>query len=201
MGIVALLLVGASIVCAVMSMRGLAVLLFGTAAAFWLVPNIGGSGGGMPGDFAMASELRPAPTTEFRTPTGKRLTLADFRGRVVLLNIWATWCGPCRAEMPSLDRLQAMHKGDGLAVIALSVDRDGGGAVRRFFQQSGIRSLSPYLDANGAIASAVRARSIPTTVLIDRDGNVVGSLVGAIRWDSPDALVLIRRYLETPPAG
>jgi thiol-disulfide isomerase/thioredoxin len=114
----------------------------------------------------------------------------------VLLNIWATWCGPCRAEMPSLDRLQGMHQGDGLAVLAVSVDDDGSAAVRRFFQQSGVRNLTLYLDAGGATARAFGASAIPTTLLIDRNGNVVGSLVGAMQWDSPDALALIRHYLE-----
>jgi len=204
MAFLALLLVGASIACAVMSMRGLAVLVFGAAVGLWLLPNlVGGGGGGMPDGFAMAAELRPAPTAEFKTPAGKRLTLADFKGRVVLLNLWATWCGPCRSEMPSLDRLQAMHRDDGLAVITVSIDDGGSTAVRRFFDQSGIRSLSPYLDANGKTSSALGARSIPTTLLIDRTGNVIGSLIGAIQWDSPEALALIERSLaaDNSPSG
>ena len=204
MGILALLLVGASIACAVMSMRGLAALVFAAAAGLWLLPSfLGGGAGGAPAGFAMAAESRPAPTAEFKTPAGKRLTLADFRGRVVLLNLWATWCGPCRSEMPSLDRLQAMHRDDGLAVVTVSIDREGSVAVRRFFDQSGIRSLSPYLDANGKTSSALGARSIPTTLLIDRTGNVIGSLIGAIEWDSPEALALIERSLaaESSPSG
>ncbi len=196
MGIVALLLGIGGIVCLLTSTRGLAVLMFGAAAGFWLLPSLEGGSGG-PSGFAMAAQPQPAPTAEFRNASGKHLTLADFRGRVVLLNIWATWCGPCRAEMPSLDRLQALHKGDGLAVLAVSVDGGGSAPVRRFFQQSGIRNLPLYLDADSATARAFGARSIPTTLLIDRDGNVVGSLVGAMQWDSPDALALIRRYLDS----
>jgi thiol-disulfide isomerase/thioredoxin len=195
MAIIALLLGVAGIVCLLTSTRRLAVLLFGAAAGFWLLPSLEGGSGG-PSGFAMAAQPRPAPTAEFRNASGKHLTLADFRGRVVLLNIWATWCGPCRAEMPSLDRLQALHRDDGLAVLAISVDDDGSNAVRRFFQQAGVRNLTLYLDADGATARAFRASSIPTTLLIDRNGNVVGSLVGAMQWDSPDALALIRHYLD-----
>lgn len=193
MAIIALVLAVAGAVCLLMSTRGLAVLMFAAAAGLWLVPGLGGGG---PSGFAMAAQLQPAPNAEFRNVGGKRLTLADFRGRVVLLNIWATWCGPCRSEMPSLDRLQAMHQSDGLAVLAVSVDDGGSPAVRRFFQQSGVRNLALYLDADGATARAFRASSIPTTLLIDREGNLVGSLVGAIQWDSPDALALIRHYLD-----
>jgi thiol-disulfide isomerase/thioredoxin len=195
MGFVALLLGIAGIVCLFTSTRGLAVVAFAAAAGFWLLPGLDGGSGG-PAGFAIAAQPQPAPAAEFRNAGGKRLTLADFRGRVVLLNIWATWCGPCRAEMPSLDRLQALHQSDGLAVLAVSVDGGGAAPVRRFFQQSGIRNLSLYLDANNATARAFGARSIPTTLLIDRDGNLVGSLVGAMQWDSPDALALIRHYLD-----
>ena len=197
MGIIALLLAGAGAVCLLTSTRGLAVVLFGAAVGFFLLPSLEGGSGGGPAGFAMAAQLRPAPTAEFRTASGKHLTLADFRGRVVLLNVWATWCGPCRSEMASLDRLQALHQGDGLAVLAVSVDSDGPAAVRRYFQQSDIRNLALYLDADNATARAVGARSIPTTLLINRDGNVVGSLVGAMQWDSPDALALIRHYLDS----
>src|SRR5262249_42319927 len=133
---------------------------------------------------------------EFRNASGQHLTLADFRGRVVLLNLWATWCGPCRAEMPSLDRLQAMHPGE-LAVLAISVDKGGSAAVAHFFERVGVRNLTPYLDANGATVRAFGARRIPTTLIIDRDGNVVGSLVGPKQWDSPETAALIRRYLAS----
>ncbi|HZF36366.1 MAG TPA: TlpA disulfide reductase family protein [Candidatus Angelobacter sp.] len=196
MGIVALLLGIAGIVSLLTSTRGLAVLMFGAAAGFWLLPSLGGGGGG-PAGFGMAAQPRPAPAAEFKTAGGKHLTLADFRGRVVLLNIWATWCGPCRSEMPSLDRLQALHRDDGLAVLTVSVDSEGFGAVRRFYAQSGIRNLGLYLDVDGATAHAFGTQSIPTTLLIDRDGKVVGSLVGAMEWDSPDALALIRHYLDS----
>jgi len=174
--------------------RGLAVLAFGAAAGFWLLPGLEGGGG--PARPALA-ESESVSEAEFRNASGEHLTLADFRGRVVLLNLWATWCGPCRAEMPALDRLQAMHQRDGLAVLAVSVDKGGSAAVQHFFEQRGFHNLALYLDADGATVRAFGARRIPTTLIIDRDGNVVGSLVGAKHWDSPETAALIRRYLES----
>ena len=174
--------------------RRLAVLAVGAAAGFWLLPGL--EGAGRHAGLALA-ESESVSEAEFRNASGEHLTLADFRGRVVLLNLWATWCGPCRAEMPALDRLQATHQGDGLAVLAVSVDKGGSAAVQHFFEQRGLRNLTPYLDANGATVRAFGARRIPTTLIIDRDGNVVGSLVGPKQWDSPDAAALIRRYLES----
>jgi thiol-disulfide isomerase/thioredoxin len=193
MGMLSLILAGAGAVCLMLSARGLAVLAFAAAAGVWLVPNLGG--GGPPG-FALAAEATPAPTARFRAVDGTPRTLADFRGRVVLLNIWATWCGPCRSEMASLDRLQALHGADGLEVLAVSVDRDGLNKVRRFYQNTGIRNLKVYVDSDRGTAAAFGARAIPMTVLIDREGNMVGSLVGAAEWDSSSARELIRRYLE-----
>lgn len=195
MGTFALLLCGAGIVCLVFCIREVAALMFAAAAGFWLLPlTLGGPE--MPAGFVAQEVPQTAPPAEFKTATGKHLKLADFRGRVVLLNLWATSCVPCQSEMPSFDRLQAMYQGDGLAVLAVSVDDTGGTALRRFFHRSGIRSLTPYMDDDGATSIAFTAHRIPTTLLIDRDGKVVGSLTGAAEWDSPPALALIRRYLD-----
>jgi thiol-disulfide isomerase/thioredoxin len=195
MPIIVSLVTAAGIGCLLTSTRGLAVLMFGAAAGLWLLPSLEGAGGGSAG--LARAESESVSEAEFRDASGEHLTLADFRGRVVLLNLWATWCGPCRAEMPALDRLQAMHQGDGLAVLAVSVDKGGSAAVQHFFEQRGLRNLTPYLDANGATVRAFGARRIPTTLIIDRDGNVVGSLVGPKQWNSPDTAALIRRYLES----
>jgi len=196
MAIIALILAVAGAACLVLASRGLAVLLLCAAVAFWLMPGFGTGGGPGPSGFALAAKPVSAPPARFKGANGARLSLADFHGQVVLLNIWATWCGPCRSEMASLDRLQAMHRADGLEVLAVSVDRNGADKVRRFYQQSGIRNLKLYMDSDSGTQAAFRARSIPTTVLIDRDGNVVGSMVGAAQWDSPEAQALVRRYLD-----
>ncbi len=196
MGIMALLLGGAGIVCLMLCIRDVAALMFAAAAGFWLLPNILDDNAA-PAGFVAQEQLRAAPPAEFKTAAGKSLSLDDFRGRVVLLNLWATSCVPCQSEMPSLDRLQAMYQGDGLAVLAVSVDSAGGTAVRRLFQRTGIRNLTPYLDDDASTRIAFTVHRMPTTLLIDRDGNVVGSLNAGVQWDSPDALALIRRYLDS----
>jgi thiol-disulfide isomerase/thioredoxin len=196
MGTMALLLGGAGLLCLTLCIRDVAALMFAAAAGFWLLPNILDDNAA-PAGFLAQEQLQAAPPAEFRTATGKSLSLDDFRGRVVLLNLWATSCVPCQSEMPSLDRLQAMYQGDGLAVLAVSVDNAGGTAVRRLFQRTGIRNLTPYLDDAGSTGTAFTVHRLPTTLLIDRDGNVVGSLTAAVEWESPDALALIRRYLDS----
>jgi thiol-disulfide isomerase/thioredoxin len=193
---IALLLSGAGLVCMVLCIRDVGALLFAAAIGFWLLPFIQSDDVTLAG-FATREQPQPAPTAEFRTAVGKSLSLDDFRGRVVLLNLWTASCVPCQSEMPSLDRLQAMYQGDGLAVLAVSVDNAGGNAVRRFFQRTGIRNLTPYLDDAGSTGIAFTVHRLPTTLLIDRDGKVVGSLTAAAEWDSPDALALIRRYLDS----
>ena len=136
MTIIAVILAAAGAVCSVFASRAVAVLLFAGAAFFLVAPamNPGGTSGG-PRGFSVAAFPSEAPEAHFKGANGKRLSLEDFRGRVVLLNIWATWCGPCRAEMPSLDRLQALHGADGLDVIAVSVDREGAGIVARLLPE------------------------------------------------------------------
>lgn len=196
MTIIAVILAAAGAVCSVFASRAVAVLLFGGAAFFLVAPamNPGGTSGG-PRGFSVAAFPSEAPAAHFKGANGKRLSLEDFRGRVVLLNIWATWCGPCRAEMPSLDRLQALHGADGLDVIAVSVDREGAAIVREYYQKSGIRNLKLYVDSDRATMSAFRPDGIPMSVLIDREGNVVGEMTGAARWDSAEATELVKRYL------
>src|SRR5215470_10916645 len=184
MGTFALLLCGAGIVCLTVSIRDLAALMFVAAAGFWLLPFVVG-GPDMPAGFEAQEEPQAAPSTDFKTTGGKHLKLADFHGRVVLLNFWATSCAPCQTEISSFDRLQAMYQGDGLAVLTVSVDDTSGLALRRYFQRSGLNNLTPYLDADGMTAMSFNARRLPTTLLIDRDGNIVGSLIGQTQWDSP----------------
>src|SRR5262249_34528033 len=119
-------------------------------------------------------------------------TLADFKGKVVLLNIWATWCGPCRKEMPALDRLQAALAGPDFEVVALSIDRGGMDAVRKFFADIGIRNLAMYLDSSGQALRTLSALGLPTTLLIDREGREIGRLIGPAEWDSPEMVEFVR---------
>jgi len=186
----------------------LAVLPFIAAVGVWWLQDDGptvGTGGGPPIAGAVAtfeaSAPKPAPAARFRDASGRSVRLADFRGRVVLLNLWATWCGPCRSEMPALDHLQGVLGGGNFKVIAVSIGDDGTGDVKSFFRRSNIHHLDAYVDVDHAVAAAFAARAIPKTLIIDRDGNVVGSLVGATEWDSADAQALIHHYLEQAASG
>jgi thiol-disulfide isomerase/thioredoxin len=128
---------------------------------------------------------------------GRDLTLADFRGRVVLLNVWATWCGPCRAEMPTLDALQARLGGADFHVLPLSIDRAGLGPVRRFYDEIGIRHLELYLAEDIRAMRAFAVIGLPTTLLIDREGREIGRLTGPAEWDSPEAIAQFETVIAT----
>jgi thiol-disulfide isomerase/thioredoxin len=105
----------------------------------------GGDVNAAPVNFAMNETPKPMPELQFNDSEGKALTLADFKGKVVLLNIWATWCGPCRKEMPTLDRLQASLGGSDFVVLPVSIDRKGMDVVSKFYAEIGIRHLSRYV--------------------------------------------------------
>jgi len=136
--------------------------------------------------------MRSAP---FVDGEGHDLTLADFRGRVVLLNVWATWCAPCREEMPTLDRLQAQLGGDDFHVLPLSIDRAGLDPVRRFYEEIGIRHLDMYLAEDIRAMTAFAVIGLPTTLLIDRQGRERGRLTGPAEWDSAEAIAQFRTLL------
>jgi thiol-disulfide isomerase/thioredoxin len=128
----------------------------------------------------------PAPETPFRGPDGEALTLAAFRGEVVLVNLWASWCAPCVRELPSLDRLAAQLAGAPFRVVAVNLDRDADEGLR-FLRARGIKRLSFYHDGEWALARALMAQGLPLSVLIDREGRMRGRLAGAAQWDGPAA--------------
>ncbi len=142
-----------------------------------------------------ADLTKTAPELQFQEADGTSLTLADFRGRVVLLNVWATWCAPCRKEMPALDGLQARLGGPGLQVLALSIDRGNIDLIQSFFDEIGIKNLRIYLDQGSAAMSTLGITGIPTTLLIDGNGRELQRWVGPAEWDSPEIRSLIRRQL------
>jgi thiol-disulfide isomerase/thioredoxin len=124
------------------------------------------------------------------------MSLADLRGKVVLLNIWATWCAPCRREMPTLDRLQAEIGGPDFEVVALSIDRKGLPVVKEFYEELGLQEVGIYVDPSGKASRELSALGVPTTLLIDREGNELGRLAGPAEWDSPEMVSFIRGYIE-----
>ncbi len=133
------------------------------------------------------------PEFRFTTADGTVRTLADYASQGVVLNLWATWCLPCVAEMPALDALARLVANDGIAVLTLSSDRGGAVPVERFYREKAIQTLPILLDPKGDAARALGARGIPTTLLIDRAGKERGRLEGAADWASADSVELIRR--------
>jgi thiol-disulfide isomerase/thioredoxin len=141
------------------------------------------------------SEPKAAPELSFQDAQGKQLSLADFRGQVVVLNLWATWCAPCRREMPSLDRLQAEHGGDRLHVLPLSIDRVGLQQIEAFYDEVGIQHLQIYRDPKAATSRALGAFGLPTTVVFDREGREVGRVLGPDEWDGDEAVAILRALM------
>lgn len=147
-------------------------------------------------DFTFSDPPVPAPSEAFRALHGGEVTLADFRGKVVLVNFWATWCAPCVREMPSLERLHAALEGEDFAVLAISQDRGGAGVVAPFLARLDLQRLPVYLDPKGKLGRAFALKGLPTSFVIDRRGRVVAGLVGPAEWDSAEALAFMRHYLE-----
>ncbi len=146
----------------------------------------------------IASEPGRAQPLTFEREDGGKLTLADFRGRAVLLNLWATWCVPCRAEMPALDRLQAAAGDKAFEVVAVNVDTARLERRRAFLDRVGVKALARYADPSGAAFETLRrdgkALGLPVTMLIDKDGCEIGAAEGAVNWDSAEAHALIRVF-------
>lgn len=143
---------------------------------------------------------RELPLMSFQDATGRTLTLSDFHGRVILLNIWATWCPPCREEMPSLDRLNAKRGGPDFEVVALSIDREPD-LIDSFYQDFGIQTLKYYVDPTTRASDTLRAPGVPTTLIIDREGREIGRAMGPAAWDGPRVEALIDDVLLRPSIG
>ena len=131
----------------------------------------------------------------FNGADGKKLTLADFKGRNVLLNLWATWCVPCRSEMPALDRLQAKLGGPDFEVVAVNIDTSRLDRPKAFLTEAGVKSLNRYADPTAdsfeALRVAGKALGLPTSLLIGPDGCELAVMAGPAQWDSGDAAKLV----------
>jgi thiol-disulfide isomerase/thioredoxin len=135
------------------------------------------------------------PDFQFRLPDGTVKTIADYAGKGVVLNLWATWCAPCVAEMPSLDALAAAVA-PGAVVLPLSSDRGGAAAVERWYSAHDIKNLPILLDQTGAAARALGARGIPTTLLIDGKGRERGRLEGGADWADPKSIAMVKALAD-----
>ncbi len=146
---------------------------------------------------ALAVDKAPKYATPiaFDGPDGRKLTLADFRGRALVLNLWATWCVPCRAEMPALDRLQAKAGAKNFEVVAVAVDTARLDRPKAFLDGIGVKSLARYFDPSAdsfeTLRVAGKALGLPTSLLIDKDGCELGVVAGPVNWDSDDAAKVV----------
>jgi|SRR3954463_8529577 len=143
--------------------------------------------------FAKASRPSDLSELRFQDGSGRTRSIADYRGKLVVLNLWATWCAPCREEMPALDRLQAGLRGSGVEVVALSVDQQGLPVVRKFFTEVGVKSLEPYIDPTAQAAFKLSAVGLPSTLLVDARGRELGRHAGAVKWDAPEVAAELRK--------
>src|SRR5438105_3527482 len=176
--------------------RGLA--SFGTVALVLLLALSPASGDAEKirlGEFIPVLPPQPAPEIAFTDTDGKPASFADFAGKPAVVNLWATWCQPCLKEMPSLDRLQAQLDGK-LIVAAVSEDRGGAKQVTPFVEKMELRNVKIYLDPKSEVGHAFAARGVPTSIVIDAEGRVVGRIEGAAEWDSEKILALPRPLVE-----
>ena len=172
------------------------VLALATAIAASTVPSLAAEPAGQ---LPLHDTPVVVPEIAFADETGASRLLADFHGKVVLLNIWATWCVPCRTEMPTLDRLQAALGGPEFEVVALSIDRGGPEVVRKFFDEIGIQYLAVNIDASSSAAFSLGAVGLPVTLLINGSGMEVGRLMGPTEWDSAEIVVLLKSVIAADP--
>lgn len=155
------------------------------ALAGKLAPLVGG-------DIA-SLRIRPrrAPDLSFQGANGAQMTLADFKGRALVLNLWATWCVPCRGEMPDLDKLQAAAGGRNFEVVAIDVDTSHPERAGPFLDGAGVETLARYADPSGDVMEKLRLSGdllgLPTTLLVDAEGCEIGLVAGAAKWNSADA--------------
>lgn len=148
--------------------------------------------------FSAERKLKALPEIQFQDGAGRPRSLAEFRGKVVVLNLWATWCAPCREEMPALDRLQTKLGGRDFEVVALSIDHQGPQVVRKFYDELGIKALQLYIDPSAQAGFKLATRGLPTTLIVDRAGREVGRRVGPAEWDAPRMVEEMRSMIEVP---
>ena len=152
-------------------------------------------------NFVAYAAAKPVAALDFKDGDGQVRSLADFNGKVVVLNLWAAWCVPCRKEMPALDRLQTSLGGRNFAVVPLSIDRGGRETVAKFYAEIGIRELPVYIDTSGEALPALGAVGLPTTLVLDRAGEEIARIVGPAEWDAPKLSNSSRRSSQSKPSN
>jgi len=146
-------------------------------------------------NFTFSDAPKPMAEVEFRDLEDKPASFALFRGKLTLVNLWATWCVPCRKEMPGLDKLVEKVGDPRFQIVVLAIDRSGPVKVKAFLDEVGVKHVKPYIDATTRLGRALGAYGMPTTLLLDPDGREIGRLIGEADWDSPEAVKLIQAML------
>lgn len=156
--------------------------------------------------FTLVRPIEPVPKTAIQALDGTVTDLTQLRGRVIVLNFWATWCLPCTYEMPGLDRLAAVSDAKRLAVVSVSIDSGGAAAVTPFISAHHITHLPIYLDpkqhlgsldADHVAAGALALWGLPITYIVDKEGRVIGYLTGAANWNSPEAGNFLAYFIDS----
>lgn len=177
----------------------LAAMIAMTLASVTLVAGPVSAGAPLAGDmqkFALVDKPAAPPAFNLTDADGNATTLASYSGKLLLVNLWATWCGPCVKEMPTLDALQQEMGSARFTVLPISLDRGGRRQVEAFFAKNGITHLPMVFDPTGSSMAALTVRGLPTTLLIDGKGREIGRLEGDANWSHPATKALIQYYLD-----
>jgi thiol-disulfide isomerase/thioredoxin len=166
-------------------------MVLGAVLATPFAPRPAGAAGN--GAHRIREERRPLPDFTFLEADGTSRSAKDFQGKALLINLWATWCPPCVAEMPALDRAAGLLANEGFAVLPLSSDRGGANQVRGFYERTQVKNLPVVLDPRGAAARAFGARGLPTTIIVSKAGDEVARAEGEAEWDDAQILAILRR--------
>ncbi len=144
------------------------------------------------------SNIKATSTVSWEDTNGEKVSLADFKGKVVFLNFWATWCSPCIRELPSIERLQNKFSKNDFAVIAISLDRGGKKVAGRLLERLQLKKLALYTDKESKSAKKLGVKYMPTTIIFDRKNRELGKLQGGVEWDSKNAVALIKYFINNP---
>ena len=142
------------------------------------------------------SEPKTVPQTPFETASGGTGTMSDYEGKVVVLNFWATWCAPCRKEMPMLSELQTELGGEDFEVVTIATGRNPPPAMKAFFEEIGVENLPLHRDPKSKIAREMGVFGLPITVVLDREGQEIARMQGDAHWNSDSAKSILRALID-----
>lgn len=177
------------------------IALVGAAIALRPAPDVPPRFRGALAEFKPQASPAPVAAASFLDADGKKLNLSGLHGRLTLVNVWATWCQPCVAELPSLEKLKRDKAGDRFDVVTISEDRNGALAVGPFFQKHGLKALPQYVDPETNLSRDLGLAGLPTTILLDAQGRELGRIEGDADWDGAQAQALIDWYLKHGAGG